>query len=149
MAVEDAVELDRERRPRKRPRAVRSELRGGERGGERDEVVRRRLSCPDGLADLAFTVAAHDVHRRLELLQALERRGGERSGHGIAADHHRIRPNGLRVGEHRLEGVDVAVDVVQREDLHERDGTAADVQPEGCATVGAIDEHVRARTSRE
>src|SRR5829696_3895586 len=77
-----------------------------------------RLARVQRLGDLPLAVAAQTVHRSLERLQAVERRRREGTRDGVAAHHDGVGPRGARVGEHRVERVDVAVDVVQREDPH-------------------------------
>ena len=77
---------------------------------------------------------------------------GERAGHGVAADQHGVGVRRARIGEHGLERVDVAVDVVQRQDVHgaslnglvER-GAGRNGDPLGARAL----DHQRARPARE
>ena len=83
-------------------------------------IVRRGLRPVDRGRDLALAVAAHPP--RLQLREPVERGHRERAGYGVAADEHQIELR--RVAEHGLQGVDVGVDVVQRQDVHGRDRSA-------------------------
>jgi hypothetical protein len=121
VAVEDAVELDGQRKLAQGERPLVPELRRGDRAGDRRPVARLGLRCADGRRDLALAVAAHPVGGHAQLLQAVERGARERPRHRVPADHHRVELGRPWVGEHRVERVDVAVNVVEGENLHARD----------------------------
>ena len=128
MAEEDAVELHREREVAERARAV-----GAERAGVSAAVTaasrRGGLGRADRRGDLALAVAADQCTGRVERLEASSVARANGPGDDVAADHHRVGAGRARVGEDGVERVDVAVDVVQREDPH---GRPMVTQPQGC-----------------
>ena len=82
------------------------------------QVVGRRRRRADRLGHLALAVAAHPAHRHAQRLQAFERLAREGARQRVAADQHDVGVRGARIGEHGVERVDVAVDVVERQDAH-------------------------------
>ena len=117
MAEQDAVERVRQRQLAERARPVVPDLAGGDRRGASRQVVFRRRRAADGLGNLALAVAAYPPHRGAQRIQASERRARERAGHRVSPDDHDVGMRSARIGEHGLERVDVAVDVVEREDV--------------------------------
>jgi hypothetical protein len=103
-----------------RTRLVVADLGGSDRRGARRQIVVRRRGPADCVGDLTLTVAAYPPHRTAQRLQASKRRAGKRARNGIAPDDHDIGIRRARIGEHSLERVDVAVDVIQREDVQRR-----------------------------
>jgi hypothetical protein len=94
------------------------DLRGSDRRGASCHVVLIRHGTAAGLSNFALAVATYPPHGDAQLLQPSERRARKRARNGIAADHHDVRICRPRVAEHSLERIDVAVDVVQSEDVH-------------------------------
>ena len=74
MAVQDAVELDRQRQSAERAGPLVADLGDVRAAVTRADVVAARARPPDGLSHLALAVAADPAHGRLERLQARERR---------------------------------------------------------------------------
>ena len=73
VAVEDAVDLERQRHVAERPRRVVPELGGGDRRGDGRQVVLRRLGAADRRGDLALAVAADPADVDGQRVQAVER----------------------------------------------------------------------------
>ena len=72
----------------------------------------------EGLDHLAVAVAAHEPHRFIQLHEPLDRLGRERPPGHVAADDDGVDALEADIGEHGVEGRDVAVDVVQGRDDH-------------------------------
>ena len=110
-------------------RRARAPARRRARAASARAVIRRRrrgrARRADGLGHLALAVAAHPVHGALSAASRSSVAPANGPGHGVAADQRRRRARRARIGEHRLERVDVAVDVVEREDVPNRAGHAA------------------------
>ena len=119
VAEEHAVDDDAQGQLAQRAGALGAELLRGERRHLGGVVALRGPRSVDRRRRLALAVAAHPVHVSAQRLQAVKGGAGKRAGHDIAADDDRVRARRPRIGQHRLQGVGVAVDVIQGEDPHE------------------------------
>src|SRR4051794_36677711 len=119
MAEHDVVDLNRQRLVAERERRV-AELLGGDLGGEPGHAIEPLLLAAGHRGHLALAVAAHPPDGRRERGQAIQARPRERAGNGVASDDDEVGPGRPRIAEHGIERVDVAVDVVERQDLHRR-----------------------------
>ena len=72
----------------------------------------------EGLDHLAVAVAAHEPHRSVQPHEPLDRLGRKRPPGHITADDDGVDALEADIGEHGVEGRDVAVDVVQGGDDH-------------------------------
>ena len=81
-------------------------------------AVLRADAAVVGADELAIGVAHHPADAFAEPREAVERLARQRAGRDVAADDDELRRGRLDLGEHRLERVGVAVDVVQRGDAH-------------------------------
>jgi len=63
-------------------------------------------------------VASYPTDRHAQGLKARERCAGEGARNSIASNNHDVRIRRLRIGEHSVERIDVALNVIQRKDAH-------------------------------
>jgi hypothetical protein len=96
-----------------------------------------------GIEHQAVAVAAHPAQRDAlaELRQGVEHLPGQRPEHDVAADHHGVEALTLDLGEHSLEGGQVAVDVVESRDAHRAPSLAPGARP----VALDLDDHVDER----
>jgi hypothetical protein len=121
VAEQDPVQLRGQRQRAERRGALGAEVgRVGERrdAGHVVGVGHGRLGRARDLGDLPLAVAGHPLLRRVQRRQPIQHRTRERAGDRVAADHDRIGAGRARVSQHRVERLDVPVDVVEGEDAH-------------------------------
>jgi hypothetical protein len=77
-----------------------------------------QVRARNGREHRGFAISANEPYGDLQLQQRREGLQGHRARNHIAPDHHEVHAGSTDLLEHRLQGGEVAVDIVDRRDSH-------------------------------